>query len=107
MDVMEQRKTVSVGRKAFAAAAKKAKMLILEGRADADSHAAGQNAKGSAVRRSTGPNVFASTKRFHAGGGMIARVIVDGDAYEVSGRQLALLEQGKKPADLLLEPLPH
>jgi hypothetical protein len=38
---------------------------------------------------------------------MIARVIVDGDAYEVSGRQLALLEQGKKPADLLLEPLPH
>jgi hypothetical protein len=35
VDVMEQRKTVSVARKAFTAAAKKAKVLIREGRADA------------------------------------------------------------------------
>jgi ribosomal protein S4 len=35
VDVMEQRKTVSVARKAFAAAARKAKVLVREGRADA------------------------------------------------------------------------
>jgi len=35
MEVLEQRKTVSVGRKAFAAAARKAKVLVREGRADA------------------------------------------------------------------------
>ena len=34
VDVMEQRKTVSVARKAFAAAARKAKMLIREGRTE-------------------------------------------------------------------------
>ncbi|MGN6304809.1 MAG: hypothetical protein ACTHNH_08340 [Mesorhizobium sp.] len=33
-----------------------------------------------------------------------ARVIVDGEAYKVSSRQLQLLEKGKTPADLMLEP---
>ena len=70
--------------------------------------AAGQNAKRAAVRKALDRHkVFVSTKRFHANGGVTARVIVDGEAYEVSGRQLALLERGKTPADLSLEPLPH
>jgi hypothetical protein len=70
-------------------------------------HAAGQNAKRAAVRKALDRHkVFVSTKRFHSGGDVTARVIVDGEAYEVSGRQLALLEKGEKPADLSLEPLP-
>jgi len=73
-----------------------------------DSHAAGQNAKRAAVRKALNRHkVFVSTKRFHGHGEVTARVIVGGEAYEVSGRQLALLEQGKTPADLALEPLPH
>lgn len=71
-------------------------------------HAAGQNAKRAAVRKALDRHkVFVSTKRFHAGGEVTARVIVDGEADEVSGRQLELLERGKTPADLALEPLPH
>jgi hypothetical protein len=73
-----------------------------------DSHAASQNAKRSGVRKALNRHkTFVSTKRFHANGEVTARVIIDGEAYEVSGRQLAMLEQGKTPADLLLEPQPH
>jgi hypothetical protein len=42
-----------------------------------------------------------SAKRLYANGGISARAIVDDQAYEVDGRQPALLERGKRPADLV------
>ncbi|QDC00329.1 hypothetical protein [Mesorhizobium sp. 8] len=69
-------------------------------------HASGQNKKRAAVRAALNRHkVFISSRTYAGGSGMTsARVLVDGEAYEVSARQLQLLEQGKTPADLLLEP---
>lgn len=36
--------------------------------------------------------------------GMTARVLLDGEYYDVDERRLALLKAGKKPAELGLEP---
>lgn len=69
-----------------------------------DNPISAQNAKRAAVRAALKRHkVFVSIKRFHEGE-MTARVIVDGEAYEVDARQLALLERGRTPADLSLEP---
>jgi hypothetical protein len=71
-------------------------------------HTSAQNAKRAAVRAALKRHrIFVSTRRYHGDGEMTARVIVDGEAYEVNARQLALLEQGRTPADLSIEPQPE
>lgn len=69
----------------------------------------GQRKKRAAVRAALNRHkLFVSSRTYAGGTGMVsARVLVGGEAYEVSARQLKLLEQGKTPADLMLEPEPH
>jgi hypothetical protein len=79
-----------------------------EGALMRDNPVSAQNAQRAAVRAALDRHkVFVSTRRFSGGELASARVIVGGEAYEVSARQLLLLEQGKTPADLALEPQPH
>lgn len=72
-------------------------------------HVSDQNKKRAAVRAALNRHkLFVSSRTYAGGHGMTAaRVLVDGEAYEVNARQLELLEQGKMPADLMLEPEPH
>jgi hypothetical protein len=72
-------------------------------------HASGQNKKRAAVRSAVHRHkLFISSRTYAGGRGMMsARVLVDGEAYEVNARQLELLEKGKMPSDLTLEPEPH
>lgn len=72
-------------------------------------HVSGQNKKRAAVRSALNRHkLFISSRTYAGGRGMTsARVIVDGKAYKVNARQLELLEKGKTPAELSLEPERH
>lgn len=52
----------------------------------------------------TRQKIFVSSRRFVGGGMASARVLVQGEYYDVNDRQLAQLRQGLSPAELMLEP---
>jgi hypothetical protein len=52
----------------------------------------------------TRQKIFVSSRRFSGGGMASARVLVQGEYYDVNDRQLAQLRQGLSPAELMLEP---
>lgn len=59
-----------------------------------------------AVRRALERHKVDITAKRYSGGRMSARILVEGEYYDVDERQLALVEAGKHPQrDLALEPV--
>lgn len=59
-----------------------------------------------AVRRALERHKVDIAAKRYSGGRMSARVLVDGEYYDVDERQLALIEAGKHPErDLALDPV--
>ena len=64
-------------------------------------HLAQRRAVAELLRR---PRVMVTARRFR-GGEMTARVLIDGELYDVDEFRLSQLQSGLTPADLMLDPV--
>ena len=73
----------------------------ISGPIDVANHLAQRRAVGDLLRRQ---RVMVTARRFR-GGEMTARVLIDGELYDVDEFRLSQLQSGLTPADLMLDPV--